>query len=97
MLVTGLRQSSSLDMLKKAIVGAMKETRSRNKLLESWEEQGMQLTLHARKLWAPEKSVSGRYTVLSSSDKVYFVSSLVDANLRRIDLETLACSCAFNN
>lgn len=57
----------------------------------------MQLTPYAHKLWAPEKNVSDRYTVLSSSDKVYFVSSLVDTNLRLIDLETLTCSCAFND
>lgn len=41
--------------------------------------------------------VSGQYTVLSSSDQVYFASNLVDTNLRRVDLDTVTYSCAFND
>lgn len=50
MLISGLRHSSPLDMLKKAMPTAMEGARKRNKLLATWEKRGLQLTHYAHRL-----------------------------------------------
>ena len=59
-----------------------------------WNQEGRQLTPHAKQLWEAERAKAGDYLVQRSQATLYFVSLPGSSRYRRVDVDKPSCSCA---